>query len=102
LETPLKHLSPALAFADATPLRARDQRIAPRGLNREQASAYVGVSPSTFDSLVVNGSMPQPRMLESRKVWDLLEVDQAFDLLPHANPSKSPPNKADSAIDDWK
>ena len=83
------------------PLRARDQRITPRGLNREQASAYIGISPATFDTLVANGSMPQPRMLESRKVWDLHEVDQAFDLLPHANTSKPDVNGAVSAVNDW-
>ena len=83
------------------PLRARDQRITPRGLNREQASAYIGISPATFDKLVEDGSMPQPRMLESRKVWDLHEVDQAFDLLPHANTSKPAPNGAVSAVNDW-
>lgn len=83
------------------PLRARHQRIAPRGLNREQVSAYVGISPATFDKLVEDGSMPQPRMLETRKVWDLQEVDQAFDLLPHAAPSKPSPNAAVSAVSDW-
>jgi predicted DNA-binding transcriptional regulator AlpA len=83
------------------PLRARDQRITPRGLNREQAAAYIGISVATFDILVANGSMPQPRMLESRKVWDLVEVDQAFDLLPHAAPSTPPANKAVSAVNDW-
>jgi predicted DNA-binding transcriptional regulator AlpA len=83
------------------PLRARDQRITPRGLNREQAAAYIGISVATFDILVANGSMPQPRMLETRKVWDLVEVDQAFDLLPHAAPSVAPGNKAVSAVNDW-
>ena len=30
------------------PLRARDRRVMPRGLNREQAAAYIGVGVSTF------------------------------------------------------
>ena len=82
-------------------LRAREQRIAPRGLNREQAATYIGISVSTFDTLVNTGMMPQPRMLETRKVWDIHEVDQAFDLLPHATPSKPLPNRANSAVNDW-
>lgn len=82
-------------------LRARDQRIAPRGLNREQASAYIGISPSTFDKLVVAGAMPRPRMLETRKVWDIQELDRAFDDLPHEGASLMPHNGASSAINDW-
>lgn len=83
------------------PLRARDQRIPPRGLNREQVAAYIGISPSTFDSLVEKGLMPMPRMLEARRVWDIHEVDQAFDLLPHADPFNRIQDKAGSAINDW-
>ncbi|WDQ98165.1 XRE family transcriptional regulator [Devosia sp. J2-20] len=83
------------------PLRARNQRIAPRGLNREQVSAYIGISPSTFDLLVDKGLMPAPRMLEARRVWDLHEVDQAFDILPHADPFNTGGNKAPSAVNDW-
>lgn len=84
------------------PLRARDQRLPPRGLNREQVAAYVGISPTTFDVLVDKGLMPPPRLLEARRVWDLREVDQAFDLLPHANaPSLLIDNKAGSASSDW-
>ncbi len=83
------------------PLRARDQRLPPRGLNREQSAAYIGISPATFDTLVANGSMPQPRMLESRRVWDVIEIDAAFDMLPHAGPSNAASNKALSAVNDW-
>jgi hypothetical protein len=27
--------------------------------------------------------MPRPRMIDSRKVWDVYELDLAFDELPH-------------------
>lgn len=97
----MKHLSPAIAQADATPLRARDQRITPRGLSRDQASAYIGVSVSTFDKLVEAGLMPAPRLLQSRRVWDLLELDLAFSELPHAGASPRPQTQADSALEDW-
>ncbi len=84
-----------------TELRARDQRIPPRGLNREQASAYIGISPGTFDKLVMAGAMPPPRMLESRKVWDIHELDRAFDDLPHEGASLMTHDGASSAINDW-
>lgn len=83
------------------PLRARDQRIAPRGINREQAAAYIGVSVGTFDKLVEAGAMPRPRMAETRKVWDILELDRAFDDLPHEGASLMSRDEAGSAVNDW-
>lgn len=53
-----------------------------RGLNRLQASAYVGVSPTLFDEMVKDGRMPRPKTINSRTVWDRKAVDRAFDLLP--------------------
>lgn len=32
----------------------------PRGLNREQAAAYVGIGSTMFDELVGEGVMPEP------------------------------------------
>ncbi len=58
--------------------------LPPRGLCREAAAAYVGVSPATFDKLVSDGRMPAPRRIDGRKVWDKLELDAAFDALPGA------------------
>jgi len=57
--------------------------VAPRGLSREQAAAYVGISPTKFDGLVNDGAMPQPRMIGSRTVWDRHLVDQSFEDLPY-------------------
>jgi predicted DNA-binding transcriptional regulator AlpA len=45
---------------------------------------YLGISPSKFDEMVTDGRMPQPRMIDSRKVWDIHELDAMFDELPHA------------------
>ena len=43
--------------------------LAPRGLSRVQAAAYVGVSATLFDAMVSDGSMPGPKPLlfRSRK-----------------------------------
>jgi excisionase family DNA binding protein len=53
-----------------------------RGLHREEAAAYVGVSPNTFDRMVADGLMPTPRPVYGRKVWDVRALDRAFDSLP--------------------
>jgi excisionase family DNA binding protein len=53
-----------------------------RGLSRTEAALYLGISPSKFDELVADGRMPGPRLIDSRKVWDVHEVDMAFDELP--------------------
>lgn len=55
---------------------------APRGLSREEAARYVGISPSKFDQLVTARAMPEPRRVGTRKVWDRQELDLAFDELP--------------------
>jgi len=56
--------------------------LAPRGINREQAAAYVGVSPSLFDIMVKDRRMPRPKSINSRKVWDRQRLDEAFSALP--------------------
>lgn len=41
------------------------------------------MSPGTFDKMVENGQMPQPKCLgERRKAWDVRELDAAIDRLP--------------------
>jgi excisionase family DNA binding protein len=55
-----------------------------RGLARTEAAVYLGISPSKFDELVDDKRMPQPRLIDGRKVWDLHELDASFDELPHA------------------
>jgi hypothetical protein len=43
---------------------------------------YLGVSASKFDDLVRDGRMPKPKRIDNRKVWDLHQLDVAFDELP--------------------
>lgn len=56
--------------------------LAPRGVSREAAAAYVGVSPVKFDGMVKDGRMPLPRCIDARRVWDRHALDLAFDKLP--------------------
>ena len=71
-------------MADDIPVRAilRKTSIQPRGLSRIDAAAYVGVSPSTFDQIARDGRMPLPKRINSRTVWDIRQLDEAFDALP--------------------
>ena len=63
--------------------------LAPRGLSREASAAYVGISPTKFDEMVVDGRMPKPKRVDGRRVWDRLRLDAAFDALPE-EPSTMP------------
>jgi len=53
-----------------------------RGLSRIEAAVYLGISPSKFDEMVKDGRVPGPRLIDGRKVWDVHELDVAFDDLP--------------------
>lgn len=68
--------------------------LAPRGLSREQAAAYVGISASLFDMLVRDGRMPGPKRINSRVVWDRSKLDIAFEALADTDDT--------STGDEWK
>jgi len=59
--------------------------LAPRGLNRAQGAEYVGVGPPKFDEMVKDGRMPKPKRIDSRTVWDRVELDESFTALPDEN-----------------
>jgi predicted DNA-binding transcriptional regulator AlpA len=63
--------------------------IEPRGLQREVAARYIGVSPNMLDAMIADGRMPKPRLIGRRKVWDRQALDSAFDALP-AEPEVNP------------
>jgi hypothetical protein len=71
--------------------------LAPRGLSRVEAAAYVGVSPSLFDAMVVDGRMPGPKLINARVVWDRLRLDEAFSALPDRD-GEEPGNPWDKAM----
>ncbi|WP_149760561.1 helix-turn-helix transcriptional regulator [Neomesorhizobium albiziae] len=65
--------------------------LPPVGINREQAATFIGVSPTTFDEMVQDGRMPQPRMpSKGRIVWDVEELVLAFRKLPHRQVEEAP------------
>ena len=57
--------------------------LPPRLIGRDAAAAYVGVSPNTFDKMIADGLMPNPRRLTERRLaWDMRQLDTAVDRLP--------------------
>jgi hypothetical protein len=58
-----------------------------RGLSRDEAAMYIGVSAGKFDELVADGRMPEPIKIDGRKIWDIRSLDLAFDALPRENPT---------------
>jgi hypothetical protein len=45
----------------------------------------VGIGVTKFDELVASGSMPKPKRIDGRRVWDIVALDFAFDRLPDEN-----------------
>ncbi|MEI4473329.1 helix-turn-helix transcriptional regulator [Frigidibacter sp. MR17.24] len=63
-----------------------DRRALPlpsaRLLSRLEAAAYAGVGATTFDKMVEDGSMPRPKRVYSRVLWDVRKLDSAIEALP--------------------
>ena len=68
-----------------------------RGLSRDEAAMYIGISATKFDELVRDGRMPGPKRIDARKVWDVRDLDVAFDALPSENPASQ-----ESTWDDFR
>jgi hypothetical protein len=62
--------------------RSNTRPIPRRGLSREEAATYIGVSPSKFDELRKDGRIGSARLIGGRKVWDIYQLDQSFDAFP--------------------
>lgn len=75
-----------------TPSEARP--VPRRGLQRLEAAMYICVGVTKFDEMVADGRMPGPRRIDGRKVWDIRELDLAFDALPKDN-------SQEAVVDTW-
>jgi hypothetical protein len=67
-----------------------------RGLSREEAAIYLGISATTFDQMRNDGLIEPPRTIGDRKLWDIRDLDMAFDALPRED-VPSVPRKGKSA-----
>lgn len=52
-----------------------------RGLRHDEAAQYLAISPGKFRQLVLDGRMPQPLRLDGCAIWDIRDLDLAFDAL---------------------
>ena len=69
-----------------------------RGLSREQAANYIGVGLTKFDKMVRDGRMPRPKRVDGRRLYDLRQLDAAFDALEDDDPDQPEgPNPWDAA-----
>ena len=76
------------------PKRAITAQLPPRGLTRDAAAAYCGLSPQGFDDWVKRGVVPGP--IPGTQRWDRKAIDLALDRASGLAIVK------DSAFDDWK
>ena len=65
--------------------------LPPLGINRVEAAAFIGVSPSKFDEMVEDGRMPKPKKIDGRVVWPVKRLTQAFEALPDDGSGKPNP-----------
>jgi len=61
---------------------SKTRMVPRRGLSRIEAAQYLGISTSKFDEMRAHGRIPSPRVLDARKLWDVIELDMAFEALP--------------------
>ena len=66
--------------------RSVDRAYPPRGMSRDEAARYIGVGATKFDEMVTDGRMPNPKRIDSRVVWDRLQIETAFSDLPEDKP----------------
>ena len=58
------------------PLSPSQTRPVPRrGLSRTEAALYLAISPSKFDELVKDRRVKRPRLIDTKQVWDIFELD---------------------------
>jgi hypothetical protein len=62
--------------------KVRATNLPRRGLSREEAAMYLGIGVSTFDEMRATGKIESPRLIKSRKLWDIRDLDLAFEALP--------------------
>lgn len=63
------------------------------GLGEVEAAASVGISSTKFRELVEKGSMPRPRHVGGRLIYDVDELRAAFKALPH--------DRDEAEVDTW-
>ena len=65
----------------------RDKAYPPRGMRRETAAWYIGVSPTKFDEWVTRELMPHGKLVDGCRLWDRFALDEAYNNLPDSEGS---------------
>jgi hypothetical protein len=65
-----------------------------RGLRRDEAAAYIGVSPTKFDDWVARRIMPRPKRQDGVVLWDVIKLAEAFEALPDDGGEDSSPSSS--------
>jgi excisionase family DNA binding protein len=68
--------------------RLNPVNLLPRGLSADEAARYVGVGRTKFEELVKRRSMPGPKRIDGRLVYDRYALDAAFTDLPEERVNK--------------
>lgn len=71
-----------VAFPTKRPPHSASRTKPRRGLSREEAADYIGISPTKFDEGRRDGRIPPARLMDSRRLWDIHELDVVFERLP--------------------
>lgn len=71
--------------------------LVPVALSREQAAAYLGISPGLFDRGVSDGLIPKPKPIYGRMTWDRAALDKAYAALPDVDGNRPGANSWDAA-----
>ena len=68
------------------------------GLSAAEAATFIGISTTFFRKLVDDGTMPQPCVLGSRRLWSTIELSAAFSMLPREGEVR---DETDPWVDVW-
>jgi len=77
----LKEAAHSLSSLTQKTERAQKPASLRRGLSRNEAAEYVGISGTKFGQLVQEKRMPEPKKIDGRNVWDVYALDAFFDAL---------------------
>jgi len=66
-----------------------------RGLSEPEAALYVGIGVTKFREMITLETMPKPRCIGTRRLWDVDDLDAAFRSLPIEGEEET------NSWDDW-
>ena len=68
-------------------LEKPNQFINPRGLQADDAAAYLRMGKTKFLELVDKGMIPRPFTIDSIRIWDRFDLDAVIDAAKEDTPS---------------